>query len=102
MKRLLPLVVLLCAACEPEPELAVAAASLHDDAEIYDPLAEAARATPPPVEPPTEAELRMRRLVKEINAENAFQKARELETTLNAEIQNLETRLTPVEVELGE
>jgi len=69
---------------------------------VYDPVAAAARAAPAPVDPPTDAEVRIRKLVREINAENALQKARELEEQLTTEIQNLETRLTPVEVELGE
>ena len=90
------------AGCDPEPELAVAEASLYDDAVIYDPQAIAARASPPPVDPPTEAEIRMRRLVREINADNAMAKARALEETLTTEIQSLETRLAPVAVELGE
>lgn len=103
MKRVLLLMtVLVVVGCEPEPELAVAEASLYDEAAVYDPAAAAARLAPLPVDPPTEAEIRMRRLVKEINADNALAKARELEETLTAEIQSLETRLTPVEVELGE
>ena len=94
--------IVACWACFREPELAVAEASLYDDAPVYDPAAAAAKASPQPVDPPTESELRIRRLMKEINNDNALQKARELEELLTTEIQNLETRLTPVEVELGE
>lgn len=91
-----------CAAgCEPEPQLAVAEASLLDNVAVFVPPGQS-RDPPPPVVEPTEAELRLRARVAEITPDNALERARALEQTLVAEIQSLETRLTPVEVELGE
>jgi len=62
LKRVL-LVLMGCVAtgCEPNPMPAVAEASLFDDAPVYDPVAAAARAAPAPVDPPTDAEVRIRK-----------------------------------------
>jgi len=87
--------LLALAACEPEPQLVVAAASLHDDAPVYQHNADAK-----PLEP-TDAERRMARLRVEITAENALERAKALEATLDEEIENLETRLKPVEIDMG-
>lgn len=91
--------LLAAAACDPEPELAVAPASLLDDVPVELPEPPPA---PPPLQEPTEAERRRQQKVAEINAQNALEKARELETVLGEEIRQLETRLQPVEVQIDE
>lgn len=93
MKR--ALVLLALCACEPEPSLVVAPASLYDDAAVYDPEPDAG-----PMEP-SEAELKAAKLRRDITPENAIEKARALEATLDQEIENLETRLKPVEIDMG-
>jgi hypothetical protein len=93
MRRAL-LLVFLCA-CEPEPELAVAPASLLDGVPVYDPEPDAG-----PMKP-SDAEVRVAKLRKDITADNALDKARALEATLDQEIENLETRLKPVEIDMG-
>lgn len=89
------LVVMLAAACEPEAGLEVAPASLYDDVPVYNPEPDAGPAKP------TEADLKAAKLRKEITSENALQKARALEATLDQEIESLETRLKPVEIDMG-
>jgi hypothetical protein len=95
------LLVMICAlgACEPEPELAVAEASLLDNVAPYNAVP---RDPPRALEEPSEAQLRLRAKVAEITPDNAVEKAKELEKELQDQIANLETRLAPVELDMAE
>lgn len=81
---------------EPEPELAVAEASYRDDvAPALDPQAPVA-----PVQTRSADELRRDALVSGITLENVDARAAELEKRLTEEVRALQTRLTPVDVEM--
>lgn len=94
---------LMMVGCEGEPELAVARASLYDDAPAV-PSAPPRRATPSttPAASPTPASREdpmVERLNRDITPRNALQKAKDLEATMDREIDALQARLAELGAE---
>ena len=101
MKRAYP-PLLMMLACEAEPQLAVHRASLVDETVAVDASVSAVVVNRTvPVAPTVEVEERTARFRREITLGNVRQAARDLNATLDQEMDALESKLSPINIDMG-